>query len=202
MENLRIHFSLNSYICLKCEVYVIISEFLLILVWNNLQCLGVKSDMQYEQSHIQNQNVSMSHDFLVLEDFFPGNQHGAYTGMAFPHRIYCIDRALLLFQVSRSIGDAYLKNVEFNREPLLSKFRLPEPFYRPILKAEPTISVQKLFPEDQFLIFASDGLWEHLSNQEAVDIVQSCPHNVRIPIYSFESLLYIGWIFYHGFVSN
>ncbi|KAM3698185.1 hypothetical protein ACB098_06G170000 [Castanea mollissima] len=82
-----------------------------------------------------------------------------------------------LIQVSRSIGDAYLKNVEFNREPLLSKFRLPEPFYRPILKAEPTISVQKLFPEDQFLIFASDGLWEHLSNQEAVDIVQSCPRN-------------------------
>lgn len=117
-------------------------------------------------------------------------------------RICCIDRALLLFQVSRSIGDAYLKNVEFNREPLLSKFRLPEPFYRPILKAEPTISVQKLFPEDQFLIFASDGLWEHLSNQEAVDIVQSCPRNVRIPIYSFEPLLYIGWIFYHGFVSN
>lgn len=85
---------------------------------------------------------------------------------------------LLLLQVSRSIGDAYLKNVEFNREPLLPKFRLPEPFYRPILQAEPTISVQRLFPEDQFLIFASDGLWEHLSNQEAVEIVQSCPRNV------------------------
>ena len=97
----------------------------------------------------------------------------------------CLDREftvltelLLLLQVSRSIGDAYLKNVEFNREPLLPKFRLPEPFYRPILQAEPTISVQRLFPEDQFLIFASDGLWEHLSNQEAVEIVQSCPRNV------------------------
>ncbi|KAG2730064.1 hypothetical protein I3760_01G276100 [Carya illinoinensis] len=82
-----------------------------------------------------------------------------------------------LIQVSRSIGDAYLKKAEFNREPLLSKFRLPEPFHKPILKAEPTISVQKLCSEDQFLIFASDGLWEHLSNQEAVDIVQSCPRN-------------------------
>lgn len=82
-----------------------------------------------------------------------------------------------VIQVSRSIGDAYLKNVEFNREPLLPKFRLPEPFYQPILQAEPTISVQRLFPEDQFLIFASDGLWEHLSNQEAVEIVQSCPRN-------------------------
>ncbi|XP_048231991.1 probable protein phosphatase 2C 38 isoform X1 [Ricinus communis] len=82
-----------------------------------------------------------------------------------------------LIQVSRSIGDAYLKRAEFNREPLLAKFRLPEPFSKPILKAEPTISVKKLYPEDLFLIFASDGLWEHLSNQEAVDIVNNCPRN-------------------------
>ncbi|XP_062092797.1 probable protein phosphatase 2C 38 isoform X2 [Humulus lupulus] len=82
-----------------------------------------------------------------------------------------------LIQISRSIGDAYLKRAEFNREPLLSKFRLSEPFHKPILKAEPTVLVQKLFPEDKFLIFASDGLWEHLSNQEAVDIVHSCPRN-------------------------
>ncbi|XP_057989471.1 probable protein phosphatase 2C 38 isoform X2 [Hevea brasiliensis] len=82
-----------------------------------------------------------------------------------------------LIQISRSIGDAYLKRAEFNREPLLAKFRLPEPFDKPILKAEPTVSVQKLYPEDLFLIFASDGLWEHLSNQEAVDIVNNCPRN-------------------------
>lgn len=82
-----------------------------------------------------------------------------------------------LIQVSRSIGDAYLKKQEFNREPLLSKFRLPEPFDKPILKAEPSILVQKLYPEDQFLIFASDGLWEHLTNQEAVDIVKISPRN-------------------------
>lgn len=81
-------------------------------------------------------------------------------------------------QVSRSIGDAYLKRAEFNRAPLLQKFRVREPFHKPILKAEPSIAVQKLYPEDQFLIFASDGLWEHLSNQEAVDIVNNCPRNV------------------------
>jgi pyruvate dehydrogenase phosphatase len=40
--------------------------------------------------------------------------------------------------------------------------------------------VHELQPHDQFLIFASDGLWEHLSNQEAVDIVQNHPRNVRI----------------------
>ncbi|RWR76886.1 putative protein phosphatase 2C 38 [Cinnamomum micranthum f. kanehirae] len=82
-----------------------------------------------------------------------------------------------LIQVSRSIGDAYLKNAEFNREPLASRFRLAEPFHKPILIAEPTVSVHKLHPHDLFLIFASDGLWEHLSNQEAVDIVHKSPRN-------------------------
>ena len=83
-------------------------------------------------------------------------------------------------KVSRSIGDAYLKRSEFNREPLLAKFRVPEAFQTPILRAEPAISVHKIHPEDQFLIFASDGLWEHLSNQEAVDIVNTNPRNVRL----------------------
>lgn len=85
---------------------------------------------------------------------------------------------LYILQVCRSIGDAYLKRSEFNREPLYAKFRLREPFHKPILSSEPSISVQPLQPHDQFLIFASDGLWEHLTNQEAVDIVHSSPRNV------------------------
>ncbi|XP_011048438.1 PREDICTED: probable protein phosphatase 2C 38 [Populus euphratica] len=82
-----------------------------------------------------------------------------------------------IIQVSRSIGDAYLKKSEFNRKPLQPKYRLPEPFHKPILNPEPEILVRKLQPGDRFLIFASDGLWEHLGNQEAVDIVQNFPRN-------------------------
>ncbi|POO00796.1 Protein phosphatase [Trema orientale] len=82
-----------------------------------------------------------------------------------------------LIQVSRSIGDVYLKKAEFNREPLYAKFRLREPFKKPILSSEPSITVHELQPHDQFVIFASDGLWEHLSNQEAVDIVQNHPRS-------------------------
>ncbi|KAG7015834.1 putative protein phosphatase 2C 60, partial [Cucurbita argyrosperma subsp. argyrosperma] len=81
-----------------------------------------------------------------------------------------------LIQISRSIGDVYLKKPEFNREPLYTKFRLREPFSKPILSSEPAVSVHELDPDDQFLIFASDGLWEHLSNQDAVDIVHKHPH--------------------------
>nr|KYP69194.1 putative protein phosphatase 2C 64 [Cajanus cajan] len=82
-----------------------------------------------------------------------------------------------LIQVSKSIGDVYLKKAEFNREPLYGKFRLREPIKWPILSSEPSISVHHLQPHDQFIIFASDGLWEHLSNQEAVDIVQNSPRS-------------------------
>lgn len=106
-------------------------------------------------------------------------------------------------QVSRSIGDAYLKRAEFNREPLLPKFRFPGTFQKPILLAEPSIFVQKLLPEDQFLIFASDGLWEHLSNQEAVDIVSSCEHHVRLSSFFFfirKNIL--GYQFFYFFLSS
>ncbi|XP_037492177.1 probable protein phosphatase 2C 42 isoform X2 [Jatropha curcas] len=80
-----------------------------------------------------------------------------------------------IIQVSRSIGDVYMKHTQFNREPINGKFRLPEPMNMPILSANPTIISHRLQPNDSFLIFASDGLWEHLSNQKSVDIVQSNP---------------------------
>ncbi|CAI9769793.1 unnamed protein product [Fraxinus pennsylvanica] len=82
-----------------------------------------------------------------------------------------------IIQISRSIGDVYLKKAEFNREPLQAKFRLRGSFKRPILSSEPSISVHQLLPQDQFIIFASDGLWEHLTNQEAVDLVQNHPRS-------------------------
>ncbi|XP_074319974.1 putative protein phosphatase 2C 42 [Silene latifolia] len=81
-----------------------------------------------------------------------------------------------IIQVSRSIGDVYLKNAQYNREPINAKFRLPEPFQTPILSANPSIVSHHLQPNDLFLIFASDGLWEHLTNETAVEIVHNHPH--------------------------
>ncbi|KAF9592882.1 hypothetical protein IFM89_018462 [Coptis chinensis] len=46
---------------------------------------------------------------------------------------------------------------------------------KPMLSSEPSVLVQKLHPRDEFLIFASDGLWEHLSNEQAVEIVHRHP---------------------------
>jgi pyruvate dehydrogenase phosphatase len=104
-------------------------------------------------------------------------------------------------QVSRSVGDFYLKKAEFNREPLYAKFRLRQPFKMPILSSDPSISVHELQPHDQFLIFASDGLWEHLSNQEAVDIVQNHPRNVRYLSQQWQFLISY-CIYLHEFLEE
>ncbi|XP_022887147.1 probable protein phosphatase 2C 25 [Olea europaea var. sylvestris] len=53
--------------------------------------------------------------------------------------------------VSRAIGDRHLKQW---------------------VTAEPVTKVVKIIPEYEFLILASDGLWDKVSNQEAVDVVR------------------------------
>ncbi|XP_028764183.1 probable protein phosphatase 2C 78 [Neltuma alba] len=80
-----------------------------------------------------------------------------------------------IIQVSRSIGDAFLKKPEFNRDPLFQQFGYLLPLKRPVMTAEPSILTRKLKPDDMFLIFASDGLWEHLTDEAAVDIIFKNP---------------------------
>ncbi|OAY84049.1 putative protein phosphatase 2C 78 [Ananas comosus] len=79
------------------------------------------------------------------------------------------------FLVSRSIGDIYLKKPELSSDPLFRQFGSPVPLKRPVITAEPSILVRKLKPNDLFLIFASDGLWEQLSDEAAVEIVVNNP---------------------------
>ncbi|XP_008780893.2 probable protein phosphatase 2C 78 [Phoenix dactylifera] len=80
-----------------------------------------------------------------------------------------------IIQVSRSIGDVYLKKPEFSRDPLFQHSVSPIPLKRAVMTAEPSIQTHKLKPNDLFLIFASDGLWEQLSDEAAVEIVFKNP---------------------------
>lgn len=82
------------------------------------------------------------------------------------------------FQVSRSIGDVYLKKPDFYRDPVFQQFGNPIPLKRPAMTAEPSILIRKLRPQDLFLIFASDGLWEQLTDEAAVEIVCKNPRAV------------------------
>jgi pyruvate dehydrogenase phosphatase len=81
--------------------------------------------------------------------------------------------------VSRAFGDTRWKwSLEFQREmknrfgapsPLTPKYDVQTP---PYLTAEPVVTSTKIDPsKPSFLIMASDGIWDMLSNKQAVDLV-------------------------------
>ncbi|OEL21024.1 putative protein phosphatase 2C 29 [Dichanthelium oligosanthes] len=81
-----------------------------------------------------------------------------------------------IIQVSRSIGDVYLKKPDMCRSnPMLQQSLCPFPLRRPVMSAVPSIKTRKLRPGDRFVVFASDGLWEQLSDDTAVGIVAASP---------------------------
>lgn len=59
---------------------------------------------------------------------------------------------------------------------------------RPSLSIEPQVHVRKLKPRDLFLIFASDGLWEHLSDDAAVQIIFKNQRNGRLIVINISNI--------------
>ncbi|EXC03927.1 putative protein phosphatase 2C 43 [Morus notabilis] len=78
-------------------------------------------------------------------------------------------------QLSKAIGDAYLKFPEYYRTPGNPRYHLREPVRRAVLSADPTVVTRVLQPHHRFLICASDGLWDHISSERAVEIVHKHP---------------------------
>ena len=76
---------------------------------------------------------------------------------------------------TRSFGDLDLKLAEFNnpdRLPRQQGFRsVKSPFTGPYITHIPDIVVSDISPHDKFLILASDGLWDEMSEQQAADLV-------------------------------
>lgn len=66
--------------------------------------------------------------------------------------------------VSRGIGDRHLKQW---------------------ITAEPETRVLRIEPDYEFLILASDGLWDKVNNQEAVDAVRPLCMGVEKPMTAF-----------------
>ncbi|XP_076887753.1 putative protein phosphatase 2C 68 [Bidens hawaiensis] len=80
-----------------------------------------------------------------------------------------------IIQITRSIGDAYLKRPEFALGEANPRFHLPQPLVTAALGDQPALYSRRLRPVDRFVVFASDGLWEHLTNKEVVKLVHRFP---------------------------
>ncbi|CAK9148461.1 unnamed protein product [Ilex paraguariensis] len=132
-----------------------------------LGSVGRSNKMVAEQL-TRDHNASMEEVRQELRSLHPDDSHV----VVMKHGVW---RVKGIIQVSRSIGDAYLKRPEFSLDPSFPRFQLPEPLRRPVLRADPSICTRVLQPNDKFIIFASDGLWEHMTNQEAVEIVHNNP---------------------------
>jgi len=69
-------------------------------------------------------------------------------------------RVMKNIAVTRAFGDTQLKKSK-------------------ILISEPEINEILLMPEDQFVVLATDGLWDVLSDEEVISIVQSTEDNLQ-----------------------
>ncbi|OQR91073.1 phosphatase 2C [Thraustotheca clavata] len=82
---------------------------------------------------------------------------------------YGIKRVAGTLSVTRALGDWYLKAEEFSSAPYKSKV--------PYITAEPDVIVHTVTKHDKFIILASDGLWEVISPELAVQIVANYATN-------------------------
>ncbi|XP_003735365.1 pyruvate dehydrogenase [acetyl-transferring]-phosphatase 2, mitochondrial [Callithrix jacchus] len=92
------------------------------------------------------------------------------------------DRLLGVLMPCRAFGDVQLKwSKELQRSILERGFNTkalniyqftPSHYYTPpYLTAEPEVIYHRLRPQDRFLVLASDGLWDMLSNEDVVRLV-------------------------------
>lgn len=81
------------------------------------------------------------------------------------------------------------------------QFGNPNALKRPIMTAEPSIVTRELRPQDLFVIFASDGLWELLSDQEAVNIVYNNPRAVSAQISLLTLIIMFVYIVVISFIN-
>lgn len=87
-------------------------------------------------------------------------------------------------QLTRALGDAYLKMSSFNAPS--GKHRswgrhIAQPYTPPYVDSRPQLHRVTLNSKDKFLILATDGVWDFLSDQEATDVVKIAIQNDEDP---------------------
>ncbi|NXJ61413.1 PDP2 phosphatase, partial [Rostratula benghalensis] len=121
--------------------------------------------------------------------------------------VFVNDRLLGILMPTRAFGDVQLKwSKELQQSVLenssdvegLNIYQYVPPNYHtpPYLTAEPEVTYHKLRSKDKFLVLASDGLWELLSNEKVVQLVAGhlAELNARKPQLAFEKPVNLGYM--------
>ncbi|KAK8338734.1 hypothetical protein V6Z12_A09G271900 [Gossypium hirsutum] len=75
-------------------------------------------------------------------------------------------------KVTRAFGVGYLKKKKLN-DALMGILRVRNLISPPYISTEPSLNVHEISKSDHFVIIGSDGLFDFLSNEEAVKLVHS-----------------------------
>ncbi|OXB84038.1 UNVERIFIED_CONTAM: hypothetical protein H355_015549 [Colinus virginianus] len=121
--------------------------------------------------------------------------------------LFVNDRLLGILMPSRAFGDVQLKwSKELQHSVIenscdveaLNIYQYVPPNYHtpPYLTAEPEVTYHKLRGKDKFLVIASDGLWEMLSNEKVVKLVAGhlTELHVQKPQLAFEKPVNLGYM--------
>jgi pyruvate dehydrogenase phosphatase len=112
---------------------------------------------------------------LALEQMHPGERDVVVCKPNNPHACYVKGR----LQLTRSLGDIYLKYADFNAQPnshRSSGRHISGLYTPPYVSHVPEVVQLKLQQGvDKRLILATDGVWDFISIQEAAEIVSQHP---------------------------
>ena len=155
----------------SCAVVAVVKDDHLV-VSNLGDCravVGQLSDDKYTAITItQDHNAREPREIEILKREHPGEKDIVICNS--PTACYVKGR----LQLTRALGDAYLKYPEFN-EPLYphrsAGRRVNVPYTPPYVKTIPDVFYLPLKPSYRFLILASDGVWDFMTPQEAVEFV-------------------------------
>lgn len=118
------------------------------------------------------QNAMNENEVKRLKNAHPGEEGVIFNG-----------RVLGSLMPFRSFGDVdfkwdtkYLEGIV----PVWPNYQTP-----PYITAEPVVTHHKITPEDKFIVIASDGLWERISNEDAVKVVSDTLKSTQQQSFSF-----------------